>query len=84
MRISAFSLIAIITTTAHGTSDNVFIISHDRWLLDRIGTHTLAAERDSQWSFFAGNYQEYEGDKRKRMGEEGAKPKRIRSKPIAR
>jgi sulfate-transporting ATPase len=60
------------------------IISHDRWFLDRICTHILAAEGDSQWTFFAGNYQEYEEDKRKRLGEEGAKPKRIRYKPIAR
>ena len=60
------------------------VISHDRWFLDRICTHILAAEGDSQWSFFAGNYQEYEEDKRKRLGEEGAKPKRIRYKPITR
>ncbi|MCL2076462.1 MAG: energy-dependent translational throttle protein EttA [Betaproteobacteria bacterium] len=60
------------------------IISHDRWFLDRIATHILAAEGDSQWTFFAGNYQEYEADKKKRLGEEGAKPKRIRYKPIAR
>ena len=60
------------------------IISHDRWFLDRICTHILAAEGDSQWSFFAGNYQEYEDDKKKRLGEDGAKPKRIRYKPIAR
>ncbi len=60
------------------------IISHDRWFLDRICTHILAAEGDSQWTFFAGNYQEYEDDKKKRLGEEGAKPKRIRYRPIAR
>ncbi len=60
------------------------VISHDRWFLDRICTHILAAEGNSQWNFFAGNYQEYEEDKRKRLGEEGAKPKRIRYKPIAR
>jgi sulfate-transporting ATPase len=60
------------------------IISHDRWFLDRICTHILAAEGESQWTFFAGNYQEYEEDKRKRLGEEGAKPKRIRYKPISR
>jgi len=60
------------------------VISHDRWFLDRICTHILAAEGDSQWNFFAGNYQEYEDDKKKRLGEEGAKPKRIRYKPIAR
>ena len=62
----------------------VLVISHDRWFLDRIATHILACEGDSQWSFFAGNYQEYEADKRKRLGEEGAKPKRIRYKPISR
>ena len=60
------------------------VISHDRWFLDRICTHILAAEGDSKWNFFAGNYQEYEEDKRKRLGEEGAKPKRIRYKPITR
>lgn len=60
------------------------IVSHDRWFLDRICTHILAAEGDSQWTFYAGNYQEYEEDKKKRLGEEGAKPKRIRYKPIAR
>jgi len=62
----------------------VMVISHDRWFLDRIATHILAFEGDSQVSFFAGNYQEYEADKRKRLGEEGAKPKRIRYKPISR
>ena len=60
------------------------VISHDRWFLDRICTHILAAEGDSQWTFFPGNYQEYEEDKKKRLGEEGAKPKRIRYKPITR
>ncbi len=60
------------------------VISHDRWFLDRICTHILAAEGESQWHFFAGNYQEYEDDKRKRLGEEGAKPKRIRYKPVTR
>ena len=58
------------------------VISHDRWFLDRIATHILAAEGDSQWTFFSGNYQEYEADKRKRLGEEGAKPKRLRYKPL--
>jgi sulfate-transporting ATPase len=62
----------------------VLVISHDRWFLDRICTHILACEGESQWNFFAGNYQEYEEDKRKRLGEEGAKPKRIRYKPISR
>ncbi|GHT94481.1 energy-dependent translational throttle protein EttA [Betaproteobacteria bacterium] len=63
---------------------SALVISHDRWFLDRICTHILAAEGDSQWVFFAGNYQEYEADKRQRLGEEGAKPKRIRYKPIRR
>lgn len=62
----------------------VLVTSHDRWFLDRIATHILAAEGDSQWTFFNGNYQEYEADKKKRLGEEGAKPKRIRYKPITR
>ena len=63
---------------------SVLVISHDRWFLDRIATHILAAEGDSQWTFFNGNYQEYEADKRKRLGEDAARPKRIRYKPIAR
>jgi sulfate-transporting ATPase len=61
---------------------SILVISHDRWFLDRIATHILAAEGDSKWTFFAGNYQEYEADKKKRLGEEGAKPKRIRFKPL--
>ena len=61
---------------------SVMVISHDRWFLDRIATHILAAEGDSQWVFFDGNYQEYEADKKKRLGEEGAKPHRLRFKPI--
>ena len=62
----------------------VLVISHDRWFLDRIATHILSFEGNSQVAFFNGNYQEYEADKRKRLGEEGAKPKRIRYKPINR
>jgi len=62
----------------------VLVTSHDRWFLDRIATHILAAEGNSQWTFFNGNYQEYEEDKKKRLGEEGAKPKRIKYKPISR
>jgi sulfate-transporting ATPase len=61
---------------------SAMIISHDRWFLDRICTHILACEGDSQWAFFDGNYQEYEADKKKRLGEEGARPKRVRFKPI--
>jgi sulfate-transporting ATPase len=60
----------------------VLVISHDRWFLDRIATHMLAFEGDSQVVFFDGNYQEYEADKKKRLGEEAAKPKRIRFKPL--
>jgi sulfate-transporting ATPase len=60
----------------------VLVISHDRWFLDRIATHILAAEGDSQWTFFDGNYQEYEADKKKRLGEEGAKPHRMRYKAL--
>jgi len=60
----------------------VLVISHDRWFLDRIATHILAAEDDSQWVFFNGNYQEYEADKRKRLGEEAAKPHRIKYKAL--
>ncbi|MBM3409616.1 MAG: energy-dependent translational throttle protein EttA, partial [Betaproteobacteria bacterium] len=62
----------------------VMVISHDRWFLDRIATHILAAEGDSQWVFFNGNYQEYEADKKRRLGEDGARPTRIRYKPISR
>ncbi len=62
----------------------VLVISHDRWFLDRIATHILAAEDDSQWTFFNGNYQEYEADKKQRLGEEGARPHRPRYKPLAR
>src|SRR5687768_6874786 len=60
----------------------VLVISHDRWFLDRIATRTLAAEDDSQWLFFSGNYQEYEADKKKRLGEEAAKPHRIKYKAL--
>ena len=62
---------------------SVLVISHDRWFLDRIATHILACEGDSQWVFFDGNYQEYEADKKRRLGEEGVAPKRIRYKPLA-
>ncbi|WP_431273383.1 energy-dependent translational throttle protein EttA [Variovorax ureilyticus] len=61
---------------------SVLVISHDRWFLDRIATHILAAEGDSQWTFFDGNYQEYEADKKKRLGEEGARPHRMRFKAL--
>ncbi|MBK1690144.1 energy-dependent translational throttle protein EttA [Rubrivivax gelatinosus] len=61
---------------------SAMVISHDRWFLDRIATHILACEGESQWFFYAGNYHEYEEDKKKRLGEEGARPKRVRFKPI--
>ena len=61
---------------------SVLVISHDRWFLDRIATHILAAEDDSKWTFFEGNYREYEEDKRERLGEEGARPHRPRYKPL--
>jgi sulfate-transporting ATPase len=62
---------------------SVMVISHDRWFLDRIATHILACEGDSKWVFFDGNYQEYEADKKKRLGEEGARPKRVRFKALS-
>jgi len=61
---------------------SIMVISHDRWFLDRIATHILAAEGDSQWVFYSGNYQEYEADKKKRLGEEGARPHRLRYKAL--
>ena len=61
---------------------NTFVISHDRWFLDRIATHILAFEGDSHVEFFQGNYREYEEDKKRRMGEEGAKPHRLRFKAL--
>jgi sulfate-transporting ATPase len=61
---------------------SVLVISHDRWFLDRIATHIIAFEGDSKVSFFNGNYHEYEADKVRRLGEEAAKPKRIRYKPL--
>ena len=60
----------------------VLVISHDRWFLDRIATHILAAEDDSKWVFVEGNYRDYEDDKIKRLGEEGAMPHRPRFKPL--
>jgi energy-dependent translational throttle protein EttA len=60
----------------------VLCISHDRWFLDRIATHILAAEGDSQWYFYQGNYHEYEADKVERLGEEAAQPHRLRFKNL--
>ena len=61
---------------------SLMVISHDRWFLDRIATHILACEGDSKWVFFDGNYQEYEADKKRRLGEEGARPHRLRFKAL--
>jgi sulfate-transporting ATPase len=61
---------------------SAMVISHDRWFLDRICTHILACEGDSQWFFYDGNFTEYEADKKKRLGEEGAKPHRLRYKAL--
>jgi sulfate-transporting ATPase len=60
----------------------VMVISHDRWFLDRIATHILAFEGDSHVEFFPGNYREYEEDKRRRLGAEGAAPHRLRYKAL--
>ena len=61
---------------------SVLVISHDRWFLDRIATHILAFEGESVATFFPGNYQEYEADKKKRLGDEGARPHRLRFKAL--
>ena len=60
----------------------VVVISHDRWFLDRIATHILAFEGDSHVELFQGNYREYEDDKKRRLGEEGARPHRLRFKAL--
>jgi len=60
----------------------VLVISHDRWFLDRIATHILAFEGDSSLYFFEGNYQEYEENKKQRLGEEAARPHRLRYRPL--
>jgi energy-dependent translational throttle protein EttA len=60
----------------------VLVISHDRWFLDRIATHILAAEGDSQWYFYQGNYREYEEEKHERLGDEAAAPHRLRFKAL--
>jgi energy-dependent translational throttle protein EttA len=67
-----------------GFAGCVVVISHDRWFLDRVATHILAFEGDSRAFFFEGNYQDYEADKKKRLGAEALQPKRIRYKPIHR
>ncbi|MCK4939877.1 MAG: energy-dependent translational throttle protein EttA, partial [Rhodospirillaceae bacterium] len=60
------------------------IISHDRWFLDRIATHILAFEGNSEVVWFEGNYEDYEADKKKRLGEDAAQPHRIQYKPLTR
>lgn len=61
---------------------SAIVISHDRWFLDRICTHILSFEGDSQVYFYNGNFSEYEEDKKKRLGEEASQPKRIRYRPL--
>ena len=62
---------------------SAIVISHDRWFLDRVATHILAYEDDSHVEFFAGNYAEYEEDRKRRMGDDAAQPHRIRYKKLA-
>jgi ATPase subunit of ABC transporter with duplicated ATPase domains len=62
----------------------VVVTSHDRWFLDRIATHILAFEGDSRVVWFEGNYEDYEKDKKKRLGQAADQPTRIKYKPIAR
>jgi energy-dependent translational throttle protein EttA len=62
---------------------SAIVISHDRWFLDRICTHILSFEGDSQVSFYNGNYTEYEEDKKRRLGDDAMEPKRIRYRPIS-
>ena len=63
---------------------SVVVISHDRWFLDRIATHILAFEGDSQVVWFEGNYQDYEADRKRRLGDAADQPHRIRYKPLKR
>ena len=60
------------------------IISHDRWFLDRIATHILAFEGNSEVVWFEGNYEDYEADKKKRLGDDADQPHRIQYKPLTR
>ncbi len=62
---------------------SAIVISHDRWFLDRIATHIIAFEGDSHVEFFPGNYNEYEADKKRRLGDEGARPRRVKYKKLA-
>jgi sulfate-transporting ATPase len=63
---------------------SVIVISHDRWFLDRIATHILAFEGDSQTVWFEGNYADYEADRKRRLGEEASQPHRIKYKKLMR
>ena len=67
-----------------GFAGCVVVITHDRWFLDRIATHVLAFEGDSHVEWFQGNYQDYEADRRRRLGEDAAQPRRIKYKPLTR
>ena len=60
------------------------IISHDRWFLDRLATHILAFEGDSHVEWFEGNFQAYEEDKRRRLGQDATEPHRIKYRPLTR
>ena len=62
----------------------VVVISHDRWFLNKLATHILAFEGESHVEWFEGNYQDYEEDKKQRLGEDSLNPKRIKYKPITR
>ena len=62
----------------------VVVISHDRWFLDRVATHILAFEGNSHVEWFEGNYEEYEADRRRRLGDDADNPQRIKYKPISR
>ena len=62
----------------------VLITSHDRWFLDRLATHILAFEGDSHVEWFEGNYEDYEADKKRRLGDDALEPHRIKYKPLTR
>ena len=62
----------------------VVVISHDRWFLNKLATHILAFEGNSHVEWFEGNYQDYENDKKRRLGAEALNPKRMKYKPITR
>ena len=67
-----------------GFAGSAIIVSHDRWFLDRVATHILAFEGDSRAFFFAGNFQDYEDDKRKRLGDDALQPHRVKYRPLTR